>query len=133
MRLLAVDAHARLQRLEVDVGLDPRAHGLEGVRVLGPPQRAVGLLPGALADVVADGVAEHAGEGLGLAQVLGALADDGDELALVLDLGGIGGNDDRLVVGDERVDGAIADVGLLGQVRLDAELGGGVHDVRSVV
>ncbi len=121
------------QRIEVDVGVDPGAHGLEGVGVLGAPQRAVGLLPDALAHVVADGVAEHAGQRVGLAQVLRLLADDDDQLALVLHLGGVARDDDRLAVRNQRVDGAIADVGLLGQVGLDALLGGDFADVLGVV
>src|SRR5262245_34683714 len=36
-RLAAVDRNARFQPLEVDVGFDPRTHGLEGVGVFGSP------------------------------------------------------------------------------------------------
>src|SRR5689334_8399628 len=63
-RLLAVEAYDRFESVEVNVGLDPRAHGFGGVGVLRTPERAVGLLPHPLADVVADGVSEHAGERL---------------------------------------------------------------------
>src|SRR5436190_14009075 len=131
--LLAVAPHDGLELVEVDLRVDPGAHGLEGVAVLGAPERAVGLLPHALAHVVADGVAEHAGEGVCLAQVLGLPADDDDQLALVLHLGGIPRDDDRLTISDQRVDRAIADVGLLGQVGLDAVLGGHLADVLGVV
>src|SRR3712207_7226609 len=41
---------------------DPGPHRLEGVGVLGAPERAVAPLPGALADVVAHRVAEHAAQ-----------------------------------------------------------------------
>jgi hypothetical protein len=61
-RLLAVDADLGVQRVEVDVGFDPRPHRLEGIGVLGAPEGPVAFLPGTLADVVADGVAEDAGK-----------------------------------------------------------------------
>jgi hypothetical protein len=46
------DRHARV--VGVEAGDGPRAHRLEGVGVLAPPELAVAALPGALADVVAD-------------------------------------------------------------------------------
>src|SRR5262249_2906691 len=91
------------------------------------------LLPNALAHVVAYGVAEHAGEGIGLTQVLGLFADDDDEFAFVLHLARIARNDDRLLVGDQRIDGTIANVGLLGQRRLDPLLGRHLANVLGIV
>src|SRR6266849_4041136 len=49
-------------------------HRLEGVGIFGSPQPAIGLLPGAFADIVADGVAEHAGHRVGLREVFGFFA-----------------------------------------------------------
>ena len=69
-------------------------------------------MPGALADVVADGVAEDAGKRLVLGEVFGPFAYDYYQLALVLDsLGRVLWNDDRLAVGGEGVAGPLADVG----------------------
>ena len=51
--LLAVDADDRHCLVETEIGLDPRPHRLERVAVLRAPERAVGVLPGARADVVA--------------------------------------------------------------------------------
>jgi len=51
------------------------------------------------------------------------LADDDDELGLVLHLlAGVARDDHGLAMGDERVVGAIADVGLLGEIGRDAAL-----------
>jgi hypothetical protein len=61
-----VDAHGGDKRIEIDVALDPRAHRFEGISVLGSPKCAVAGLPSALADVVADGVTEHARKGVPL-------------------------------------------------------------------
>src|ERR1700704_1917874 len=51
----------RLLSFEMTLCFDPRSHRFEGIGILGPPQPAIGLLPVALADIIADGVAEHAG------------------------------------------------------------------------
>src|SRR5678815_5665700 len=67
-------------------GDDRRAHRLERVRVLAPPDRSVPALPGALADVVADRVAEDAIERLGFRHALATLADHRHQLPFVLDL-----------------------------------------------
>ena len=77
--------------IEIDRGLDPRAHRLEGVGVLGSPQAAIGLLPGALRNIVADGVAEHTGHRVGFGEVLCLLADDDNQFAFVVDFLGRGG------------------------------------------
>src|SRR4030095_3812395 len=96
----------------IQAGNAPGAHRLYRVGVLAPPERAVAALPGALADVVADGVAEDAVERLGLRGAPAPLAHHHHQLALVLDLvGGVLGDDDRLVGGHQRVVGAVADVG----------------------
>ena len=116
--LLAVDLDDGFHLVEIDIGLDPRSHRLEGVGILGAPQPAIGLLPAALADIVADGVAEHAGHRVGLGEVLCLLADHDDQLALVVDLLGGGGRDHHvLVMRDQRVLRAIADLGPVGNVR----------------
>src|ERR1044071_6157507 len=73
---LVIDPHDRLRRIEVEIGLDPRPHGLERVGVLGAPQGAVAPLPSALAHVVADGPAEHDRQRIALRQGLRLLADD---------------------------------------------------------
>ncbi len=78
------------------------------------PECAVRGLPETLAHVVADGIAQHARERVGFAQVSGLLADHDDELALVLDLLRVRGDDDGFVMRDQRVDGTVADVSLLG-------------------
>src|SRR6478609_930897 len=53
-------------------------------------QGPIGLLPGALADVVADSVAEYARHRVGLVEVFCFLADDDDQLALIVDFFGGG-------------------------------------------
>src|SRR5262245_19304823 len=82
--LLAGEPDGDAEVVGVETGDDPRAHGLEGVGVLAPPEGAVAALPGALADIVADGVTEDAVERLGLGNALAALADHHHQLALVL-------------------------------------------------
>src|SRR5271165_105413 len=79
-QLLAVQPHLGDQVVQLHVGLDPRAHRLERVGVLGAPQSAVGLLPGAFAHVIADRVAEHGGERVVAGQVLALAADHRDQL-----------------------------------------------------
>ena len=109
---LAVDPDGGLHPVEIDVGFDPRSHRLEGVGVLGAPQPAVGLLPGAFADIVADGVAEHAGHRVGFGQMFCLLADHDHQFALIVNLlGGIGRDHDILVMRDQRVLRAVTDLG----------------------
>src|SRR5215831_17591971 len=74
---LAINADRGLQVVGVEIRSDPGAHGLEGIRVLRPPQRTVLDLPGALADIVADGIAQDAAQGVLWRQVPGLLADHG--------------------------------------------------------
>ena len=94
------------------IGDDPRPHRLERVAILGAPERAVVRLPGALAHVVADGPAEHVIERFLLRHVAAALAEHRDQLALVLELlAGIARLHDILLMRDQRIVGAIADVG----------------------
>src|ERR1700756_2397376 len=132
--LVAVDADHGLHLVEIDVGLDPWAHWFEGVAILRPPQAAIGLLPAALADIVADGVAEHAIHGVLLGQMFDLLADDDDELAFIVDLVGRGRRDHYvLVMGDQRVLGAIADLGAIGDVRHFAALVGGFLQVLQII
>ena len=114
----AVEPHGGAERVQIHIRLDPRSHRLESIAVLGAPKRAVARLPSALADIVADGVAKHAGQRLFLRQMLGLPADDNDKLAFVLKaLGGVGRLHDGFAVSDEGVVGAIADVRLLRDVR----------------
>jgi hypothetical protein len=55
---LAINADGRVQVIGVKPRGDPGSHGLKSIRVLGAPQGAVLDLPGALADVVANGIAQ---------------------------------------------------------------------------
>src|SRR5437764_3405316 len=123
-----------LHLVEIGRGFDPGSHWLESVGILGPPQRAVGLLPGALADIVADGVAEHASHRVGLREMLDLLADDDDELAFVMDLFGRGRRDHHvLVMRDQRILGAIADFGPVRDVRHFAAFVGGFLEMLQIV
>ncbi len=124
--LLAIDADDGLHPVEIGLGLDPQAHRLEGIGILRPPQSAIGLLPGSLADVVADGVAEHAVHRVGFGQVFHLLADDDGELALIVDLlGRKRGDHHVLVMGDQRVLRAVADLRPVRDGRYFAALVGG--------
>src|SRR5215510_7431217 len=91
--LLAVEPNDDAEGVRVEAGDDPWPHGLEGIRVLAPPERAIAALPGALADVVAYGVAEDIVQRLGFRDALAWLADHHHQLAFVLDLiGGVARN-----------------------------------------
>src|SRR6267142_1495321 len=83
---VVADDDAELGRIEP--GDDPGTERLERVAVLGAKQGAVGLLPLALAHVVADAVAEHAIEGVVTGDVARLLADDDRELTFGLDRAG---------------------------------------------
>src|SRR5919109_2556349 len=72
---LAINPYRGLQVVGVEVSGDPGAHGLEGIGVLRTPQGAVLKLPGALADVVANGIAQDTAQGVFFGEVLGLLAD----------------------------------------------------------
>jgi hypothetical protein len=131
---LAVHLDDGFHLVEVDIGLDPRAHRLESVGVLGAPQAAIGLLPGAFADIVADGVAEHARHRGGFGEMLCLLADHDNQLALVVDFLGGGRRDHHLLVmGDQRVLGAVTDLGTVRDVRDRASLVGGFLEMLEVV
>src|SRR4030095_4897551 len=84
--LRAVHPDGDTERVGIKAGDDPRAHGLEGIRVLSPPEGPVAALPDTLAHVVADGVAEDAVEGVDFRNALASLADHHHQLAFVLDL-----------------------------------------------
>ena len=58
LHLFIVETDQNLQVLRIDIRLDPRPHGSEGIRALGPPESRVIFLPGPLADVVAAGIAQ---------------------------------------------------------------------------
>ena len=91
-------------------------------------------LPGALAHVVADRPAEHAGQRVALGQVLRLLADHRDELAFVLHaLGRVRRDHDRLAMRDQRIVGAIADIGGGRQIGLLAALFRRLDDVLGVI
>src|SRR5204863_167616 len=112
----------------------PRPHWLEGVAVLGAPQGPVAALPGALAHIVADRPAEDAAERVALREMLCRGADDRDEFGFVLhELAGVFRDDDRLAMRNERVVGAVADIGLFRQFRLAAELFCRLGDVLGIV
>src|SRR5262249_3768174 len=130
----AVHPHGDPLAHRIEVGDDAGPHRLERVGVLGAPQRAVALLPRTLADVVAERVAEHAAERLPLGDVARAAADYGHQLALVLDRPRrILGDDDPLTTGDQRIDGAVADVGLGRRLRGNAVTAGPPVDVGAIV
>jgi hypothetical protein len=57
---LAVDPHFDHLVHRIDAGDDLGPHRLEGIAVLGAPERAIAALPAALADVVAQCVARYA-------------------------------------------------------------------------
>ena len=63
---LAVEADGDAQVVGIEVRHNPWTHRLKRISILATPERSVVALPGALADVVADGVAEHVVERLGL-------------------------------------------------------------------
>ena len=132
--LLAVEPDRHAQVVRVEPGDDPGAHRLEGVRVLPAPEGPVVALPGALAHVVAERVAEDVVERRGLRDALAALADHGHQLALVLDqVARVLGNDDGLVGGHQRVVGAVADVGVRRELGFHAAAVGHLGDVLAVV
>src|ERR1700733_14442423 len=121
-QLLAVQPHLGDQVVQLHVGLDPRAHGLERVAIFGAPQRAVALLPGPLAPVVADREAKYCGQRVVAGQVFAFAADHRDEFAFVLHLvGGVLRDDDRFVVCDQRIVGPIPRIRLLRQFHLQAD------------
>src|SRR5882672_4655254 len=129
----AVDAHLDHLVHGIDAGDDPRPHGLEGVGAFRAPQRAVGLLPGALADIVAERVAAHAVERALLRHVPRLLADHRDQLALVLDRPGrVRRDNDVVAAADQRARRAVADVGLRRDLVARAAAVGPL-DVREVV
>lgn len=87
---LAIQARADLQRLGVLDDLaahNPRAVRRPAVEALaqGPLAAAALDLPVAVGDVVPDGVAQDVVQGLRLGDVGAGLADDGDELAFVVE------------------------------------------------
>src|ERR1039458_1611305 len=93
----AVEARAEQKGVVVQTGDDGGAEGREGVAALGaPPLHVLGraVLPVALADVVAAGDAEDGVAGLVHGCVLRLAADDDDELAFVVHVGGVGRGDD---------------------------------------
>src|SRR6516162_8261384 len=133
-RFLAVHLDDGFHPVEIGVSLDPGTHRLEGIGILGAPQPAIGLLPGALGDVVADRVAEYAGHRVRFAEVLHLLADDDDELAFIMDLlGRICGDHDIFVMCNQRILRALADLGPVGNVRHLAALVGGLLEMLEVV
>src|SRR4029450_1660505 len=82
---LTVGAHDDPKRRRIQIGHDVGAKRLESIAVFRAEQRAIGLLPLALADVVADAVAEDAVERLFPGDVARFLADHDCQLALRLD------------------------------------------------
>src|ERR1700733_2724407 len=81
--LLAIQPHLGDQIVQLEIGLDPRPHRFERIGVLRSPQRAVAFLPGSLADVVADRVAQHSGQRIVACQVLALAAEPYHQLAPV--------------------------------------------------
>ena len=123
-----------MEVVRVKVGDDPRAHRLEGVSVLGPPHRSISSLPGALTDIVSDGVAKHVIQRLFLSDIAAGLANDHHQLALILEhLSGVFGHDYVVAVFNQGVDGPVANIGLFRQNWFfTAHLGGPGHMLRVV-
>ena len=90
--------------------------GFEGISILAAPERSVGALPIPFTDIIPNRVAEYAGQGVILAEVLRQLADDNDDLALILDFGRITRNHHGFVMGDQRIDGPVTHVGFFRDV-----------------
>ena len=82
---------------------EPRADRAEGVGRLAARPLAVGELQVARADVVDADVAADVVERVALGDAAAGAADDDAELGLVVDLGALGRQDDRLARADERV------------------------------
>lgn len=80
------------------------------------PVRPITDLPASLADVIADDIAEYAGQDLRLRQVAGLATDHRHQSGFVFGLaGGIGRDHDGLFVRGQGIDGAVTDVQLCRQ------------------
>ena len=115
---LAVDFEPEFQVLRVGdfvLGDEPGAERAEGVAAFafGPLAAAV-FLERALGDVVGDAVAGDVVEGVGLAHVLGLLADDDAELDFPVGLRGAAGDADVVVRAVDRAGGLHEEDGLVG-------------------
>src|SRR5690606_4284503 len=108
--LLAVEASREPGVRRVDVGVDPGAQGTEFVTALATEPLVVGALPVTGADVVAYRVAEDVIESVFNGDAAAGLADNGDDLTLVVDALAAGKERDLVVGVGQRV------------VRLDEEL-----------
>src|SRR6266511_1925297 len=107
---LAINPYRGLQVVRVEVSGNPGAHGLEGIGVLRTPQGAVLKLPGALADVVADGIAQDTAQGVLCGEVLGRLANHCHQFPLDLEfIRRVFVLDDVLLMRDEGIIGPVAD------------------------
>src|SRR4029453_8020858 len=101
---LAVVAHDDPKLRRIQIGDDVGAERLERIAIFRAEQRAIGLLPLALADVVADAVAEDAVERLFPGDVARLFAAPDCQLALRLDRArALAGHDDVLLGRDDRV------------------------------
>ena len=102
---LAVHANLDVEVHRIEAGHDERPHRFPGIAVFRAPQRAVGFLPGAFTDVVAQRVAEDARQRVVLAQVFRGLADHRHQFALELHhVRRIGGNHDGFIRRTQRVE-----------------------------
>lgn len=118
----------------IKTGCDERAHRLPGVAVFCAPQRAVGFLPVAFADIIAQRVTEDARQRVVFAQVFRSLPYHRHQLALELHhVRGIGGNHDGFIGGAQRVERAVTDVGLFRILGRHALALGTPFDMRGVV
>ena len=108
----------------VDAGDDGGAERGEGVAAFGAPPLQVlacAVLPVALADIVAAGDAEDGVAGFVGRDIARALADDDDEFAFVVHVGGFAREDDGLVGILQRGDGFVEDLGMR-RLRASAEM-----------
>ena len=83
---LPVDAAGHHRVRWVEVGVDPRTEGAEGIEAFGARPLTVSLLQVAGSDVIADGVTENIFLGAFCGDVLRALADDHHQLAFMFHL-----------------------------------------------
>ena len=119
----------------IQAGDNPRPQGFEAVAVLAPEHRPVAPLPYPLTNVVADGIAKHAVQGLGFAgNLAGVFTDNHPQLALRLYRpGAFRGHHNILLGADDGVHRAEVRLRKLGVIRLGSPAAGHTLHVAAVV